>query len=189
MPYKDPELKKKWEQGHRSQRIARRRELRKIEAARVTAQPRTPKAHGAYILLPLVVGGALAAYNPKLAMGAGGLTLLVAVRYKKDWRWWLVGALVLLTLQLLIILSAMLIALRCRHQYGRLLALGIATNMFMYVFVNVAMVEGAIPVGGVPMPLVSHGGSAMLTVMVAMGLLLSVHVHRDVEFDDKREEF
>jgi len=102
--------------------------------------------------------------------------------------WGLVGALTLLTLQLLIIMTAMLIALRCRHQYGRLLALGIGTNLFMYVFVNVAMVEGAIPVGGVPMPLVSHGGSAMLTVMVAMGLLLSVHVHRDVEFNDAREE-
>jgi len=102
--------------------------------------------------------------------------------------WGLVGALALLTLQLLIIMTAMLIALRCRHQYGRLLALGIGVNLFMYVFVNVAMVEGAIPVGGVPMPLVSHGGSAMLTVMVAMGLLLSVHVHRDVEFDDRKED-
>jgi len=102
--------------------------------------------------------------------------------------WGLVGALAVLTLQLLIILTAMSIALRCRHQYGRLLALGIATNLFMYVFVNVAMVEGAIPVGGVPMPLVSHGGSAMLTVMVAMGLLLSVHVHRYVEFADPRDD-
>jgi rod shape determining protein RodA len=102
--------------------------------------------------------------------------------------WGLVGALALLTLLLTIILGAMLIALRCRHQYGRLLALGIGVNMFMYVFVNVAMVVGAIPVGGVPLPLVSHGGSAMLTVMVAMGLLLSVHVHRDMVFADRNEE-
>jgi rod shape determining protein RodA len=49
------------------------------------------------------------------------------------------------------------------------------------------MVVGAIPVGGVPLPLVSHGGSAMLTVMTAMGLLMSVHVHRDVVFPDKRD--
>jgi rod shape determining protein RodA len=102
--------------------------------------------------------------------------------------WGLVGALALLALLLLIILGAMMIALRCRHQYGRLLAMGISVNMFMYVFVNVAMVVGAIPVGGVPLPLVSHGGSAMLTVMFAMGLLLSVHVHRDVAFADRREE-
>jgi rod shape determining protein RodA len=103
--------------------------------------------------------------------------------------WGLIGALALLLLLLTIILGAMLIALRCRHQYGRLLALGIGVNMFMYVFVNVAMVVGAIPVGGVPLPLVSHGGSAMLTVMFAMGLLMSVHVHRDVEFADPNEDF
>jgi rod shape determining protein RodA len=101
--------------------------------------------------------------------------------------WGLVGALALLALLLSIVLGGMLIGLRCRHQYGRLLALGISVNMFMYVFVNVAMVVGAIPVGGVPLPLVSHGGSAMLTVMFAMGLLMSVHVHRDVVFPDKRD--
>ena len=103
--------------------------------------------------------------------------------------WGLVGALALLLLLLTIILGGMLVALRCRHQYGKLLALGISVNMFMYVFVNVAMVVGAIPVGGVPLPLVSHGGSAMLTVMFAMGLLMSVHVHRDVEFPDRRDAF
>jgi rod shape determining protein RodA len=103
--------------------------------------------------------------------------------------WGLVGALALLTLLLAIILGGMLVALRCRHQFGRLLALGISVNMFMYTFVNVAMVVGAIPVGGVPLPLVSHGGSAMLTVMFAMGLLMSVHVHRDVVFPDKKDVF
>ena len=59
-------------------------------------------------------------------------------------------------------------------------------NFFMYVFVNIAMVMGAIPVGGVPLPLVSHGGSAMITVMIGFGLLMSVHVHRDVEFTAAR---
>lgn len=99
-----------------------------------------------------------------------------------------VGGLALLGLLALIVLGAMGIALRCRHQYGRLLALGIGMNFFMYVFVNVAMVMGAIPVGGVPLPLVSHGGSAMITVMLSFGLLMSVHVHRDVEFADRRDE-
>ena len=75
-----------------------------------------------------------------------------------------------------IVMGAMVMALRCRHQYGRLLALGIGVNFCMYVFVNIAMVMGAIPVGGVPLPLVSHGGSAMLTVMFGFGLLMSVHV-------------
>jgi len=101
--------------------------------------------------------------------------------------WGFAGGVAVLGLLLLIILAGMLIALRCRHQFGRLLALGIAVDMFMYVFVNIAMVEGAIPVGGVPLPLISHGGSAMLTVMVAMGLLMSIHVHRDVEFQTTTE--
>ncbi len=87
----------------------------------------------------------------------------------------------------LIVLGGMLIALRCRHQFGRLVALGIATNFFLYVFVNIAMVMGVIPVGGVPLPLVSHGGSAMITVMVGFGVLMSVHVHRDVEFREVRD--
>jgi rod shape determining protein RodA len=99
-----------------------------------------------------------------------------------------IGGLALLGLLACIIAGGMLIALRCRHQYGRLLALGISTNFFLYVFVNVAMAMGAIPVGGVPLPLVSHGGSAMIMVMIGMGLLMSVHVHRDAEFADKRDD-
>jgi rod shape determining protein RodA len=94
----------------------------------------------------------------------------------------LVGGLAVMGLLCLIILGGMLIALRCRNQFGRLVALGISCNFFLYVFVNIAMVMGVIPVGGVPLPLVSHGGSAMLTVMVGFGVLMSVHVHRDVEF-------
>ncbi|HET6607868.1 MAG TPA: rod shape-determining protein RodA [Rhodopila sp.] len=99
----------------------------------------------------------------------------------------LVGGLAVMALLALIIVGAMLIALRCRHQFGRLVALGIGCNFFLYVFVNIAMVMGAIPVGGVPLPLVSHGGSAMLTVMVGFGVLMSVHVHRDVEFPSARD--
>ena len=100
----------------------------------------------------------------------------------------LAGGLAVMGLLCCIVLGAMGMALRCRHQYGRLLALGIGVNFFMYVFVNLAMVMGAIPVGGVPLPLVSHGGSAMLTVMFGFGLLMSVHVHRDVEFGDGRDD-
>ncbi|MBN8872580.1 MAG: rod shape-determining protein RodA [Rhodospirillales bacterium] len=93
-----------------------------------------------------------------------------------------VGSVAVLALITLIVLGGMLIALRCRHQFGRLVAVGLSCNFFMYVFVNIAMVMGAIPVGGVPLPLVSHGGSAMIMVMVGFGVLMSVHVHRDVEF-------
>jgi rod shape determining protein RodA len=101
----------------------------------------------------------------------------------------LVGGLAVMGLLALIVIGGMLIGLRCRNQFGRLVALGIAFNFFMYIFVNIAMVMGAIPVGGVPLPLVSHGGSAMITVMVGFGLLMSVHVHRDTEFEDRRDHF
>ncbi|MGX9963127.1 rod shape-determining protein RodA [Roseomonas sp. F4] len=100
----------------------------------------------------------------------------------------LVGALSVLGLLACVIAFGFLVALRSRHQFGRLLAVGLATNFFMYVFVNIAMVTGAIPVGGVPLPLISHGGSAMLTAMVGFGLLMSAHVHRDAEMGPTRDE-
>ena len=93
----------------------------------------------------------------------------------------LAGSFAVLGLLALIVMSGLAMALRCRNPYGRLVALGISVNFFMYVFVNVAMVMGAIPVGGVPLPLVSHGGSAMIMVMIGFGMLMSAHVHRDVE--------
>ncbi|MDR3523037.1 MAG: rod shape-determining protein RodA [Acetobacteraceae bacterium] len=99
----------------------------------------------------------------------------------------LVGGLFLMTLLAIIILGGLVMAIRCRHQFGRLVALGLSVNFFMYVLVNIAMVTGAIPVGGVPLPLVSHGGTAMLTVMIGMGILMSVHVHRDAEFSEDQE--
>ncbi len=99
-----------------------------------------------------------------------------------------VGAVAVMALLCLIVLTGMAIALRCRNQFGRLLALGISFNFFMYVFVNIAMVMGAIPVGGVPLPLISHGGSAMLTVMFGFGLLMAAHVHRDAMLDEEAEE-
>ncbi len=94
-----------------------------------------------------------------------------------------VGGAALLLLLLTVVAATFAIALGCRNQFGRLLALGIAVNFSLYVFVNIAMVMGAIPVGGVPLPLISHGGSALLTVMFGFGLVMNVHVHRDDPLD------
>lgn len=93
----------------------------------------------------------------------------------------LVGGLVLLALYTLVFVYGFAIAFRSRSNFGRLLALGITINVFLYVFINTAMVMGLIPVVGVPLPLISYGGTAMLTVMFGFGLLMSVHVHRQVE--------
>jgi rod shape determining protein RodA len=97
----------------------------------------------------------------------------------------LVGALSVLGLLAAVIAFGYLVAVLSRHQFGRLLAVGLATNYFLYVFVNVAMVTGTIPVGGVPLPLISHGGSAMLTTMVGFGVLMSAYVHRDADLDSR----
>jgi rod shape determining protein RodA len=92
----------------------------------------------------------------------------------------LVGGLTLLALYVLVIVYAFLIAMRSRSQFGRLLGLGIAVNFFLYAFINTAMVMGLIPVVGVPLPLISYGGTAMVTLLLGFGLLMNVGIHRDV---------
>ncbi len=93
-----------------------------------------------------------------------------------------IGSMAVLGLLFSIVLIALYTAVRSEHQFGRLVALGIATNFFLYCFVNLSMVMGLIPVGGVPLPLISYGGSALTAVMLGFGVLMSVHVHRDAEF-------
>ena len=76
MPYKDPERKKEWERLHRNDRLARRRELRCVQAVEQTTRPQVTResSGGVGFLVPLVAGGLLAAWNPMLGMGAGSLT-------------------------------------------------------------------------------------------------------------------
>ena len=96
--------------------------------------------------------------------------------------WGMVGALVLLALFTLVLVWGFSIALRCQHHFGRLVALGVTAMMFLYVFINTAMVMGLLPVVGVPLPLVSNGGTAMVSVMFACGLLIGMNVYRDAQF-------
>ncbi|MSP47878.1 MAG: rod shape-determining protein RodA [Alphaproteobacteria bacterium] len=93
----------------------------------------------------------------------------------------MVGCLVLLGLYVLVLIYGFAIAVRARSQFGRLVAIGITTQLFLYVFINMAMVMGLVPIVGIPLPLVSYGGTAMLTLLAGAGLLLSVSIHRDVE--------
>lgn len=98
----------------------------------------------------------------------------------------LVGALGLLGLYTLMLAFSVVIALRSRNHFGRLLAAGIGATLFFYVFINIGMVTGLLPVVGVPLPLVSFGGTAMVTLLAGFGLLLSVHIHRDVQIPRRR---
>ncbi len=90
----------------------------------------------------------------------------------------MIGALTVLILFILVIVYGYVLAMRVRHQFGRLIILGIVLNFFLYVFVNMAMVMGLIPVVGVPLPFVSYGGTAMLTLLFGFGLVLSASLHR-----------
>ena len=93
--------------------------------------------------------------------------------------WGLLGGLFVIFLCGAIMTCGFISALRIRHVYGRLLVLGLTMNMALYVFINIGMVMGLLPVVGAPLPLVSYGGSAMLSAMVCFGLILNADVNRN----------
>ena len=93
--------------------------------------------------------------------------------------WGFLGGMFILLICGLIFIYGMWVSLKCRHSYGRLLAMGLTINFSLYVFINIAMVMGLIPVVGAPLPLVSYGGTSMLAVLVGFGLVLSCNIHRD----------
>ncbi|MBM3567828.1 MAG: rod shape-determining protein RodA [Alphaproteobacteria bacterium] len=93
--------------------------------------------------------------------------------------WGMVGGVFLLLLYAAVLGYGFALAVRIRHQFGRLVAMGIVNIMFIYVFVNIGMVMGVLPVVGIPLPLISYGGSAMLTLMAGFGLLIGAYIHRE----------
>lgn len=90
----------------------------------------------------------------------------------------LVGVLVLLVLYILVIMRGLLMAARAQTTFGRVMAGGLMLIFFVYVFVNIGMVSGILPVVGVPLPLVSYGGSALIVLMAGFGIIMSIHTHR-----------
>lgn len=93
--------------------------------------------------------------------------------------WGFGGLLVLLALFSLLVVLIVMMGWRCHNRFGRLVIAGSAVTLFVYVFINTAMVTGLVPVVGVPLPLVSYGGTSMLTLMIGLGLAMSAYVHRD----------
>ena len=90
----------------------------------------------------------------------------------------LLGILVLLGIYLFIIVRGLHIAAQAQQAYARLAAGGLTLVFFVYLFVNTGMVSGLLPVVGVPLPLVSYGGTSMVTIMAGFGVIMSVHTHR-----------
>ena len=92
----------------------------------------------------------------------------------------LVGVLALSVLYFLIVLRCAFIAMQTQDAFGRLLVGGLTFTFYAYVFVNIAMVSGLLPVVGVPLPLISHGGTSIVTLLVGFGLIMSIHAHRQI---------
>lgn len=91
-----------------------------------------------------------------------------------------VGSILLVTLFLAVVARGLTIAGRAPTQFGRLMAATLSLNLFTYVFVNIGMVSGILPVVGVPLPLMSYGGTALVTLLLGMGILMSVATHRQL---------
>jgi rod shape determining protein RodA len=90
-----------------------------------------------------------------------------------------IGSMGFFTVIMLIILFGYQVSFRSSSQFGRLLVLGLITNFSFYVFINIAMVVGIIPVVGVPLPMISYGGTAIIMFMFSMGLVFAVAIQRD----------
>ena len=90
----------------------------------------------------------------------------------------LLGVLILLGLYLFVITRGLFMAFGAQETFGRLLGGGLTLTFFVYVFVNIGMVTGLLPVVGVPLPLLSYGGTSLVSLMAAFGILMSVHTHR-----------
>ncbi|MCX0333526.1 rod shape-determining protein RodA [Acinetobacter radioresistens] len=105
-----------------------------------------------------------------------GHTDFIIAAYSEEFG--LIGVLILITLYFSIIFRVLQIGLNCFHNYGRLVAGTLGLSFFVYVFVNAGMVSGILPVVGVPLPFMSYGGTAIITLMATFGLVMSIHTHR-----------
>lgn len=140
----------------------------------------------------------------KIALGSGGLTgrgfmqgtqsqLNLLPEKRTDFiftmfaeEWEFVGSVMLIALFGLLVFMLLLMAVRCASPFARLIISGTAVMIFIYVFINIAMVSGLVPVVGVSLPLVSYGGTSMATIMFSMGLSMCVYVHRGQGFSQGR---
>ena len=91
------------------------------------------------------------------------------------------GTIFIIALFILLIAVCYFISIKSFHSFGKILALGVASNIFIYVFMNIAMVSGLMPVVGIPLPLISYGGSVMLSIMISMGLVLNVDLNYNLK--------
>jgi len=135
----------------------------------------------------------------KIALGSGGLTGKGFLRGTQSYLEYLpekqtdfiftligeefgfLGTIFIILLFIFIISICYYVGIKSIHIFGRILALGIGTNLFIYVIMNVAMVSGLMPVVGIPLPLISYGGTAMLSIMISMGIILNIDLNYNIK--------
>ncbi|MBO7556396.1 MAG: rod shape-determining protein RodA [Alphaproteobacteria bacterium] len=91
----------------------------------------------------------------------------------------IIGAILVVVLNMLVLFYSYSFAIRTTSYFAKLTIIGLSTNYFLYIFINTAMVLGLIPVVGVPLPLISYGGTVMLSVMASFGIIMAMYVNRD----------
>lgn len=97
-----------------------------------------------------------------------------------------IGALSVIFLFCLIFGYLIYISTRCHHTYGRIIVLGILSNLFFHFFINIGMISGILPVVGTPLPLLSYGGSITATSLISLGFILNVDLHRTAIIKDNK---
>ncbi|WP_127471051.1 rod shape-determining protein RodA [Thiomicrorhabdus aquaedulcis] len=95
----------------------------------------------------------------------------------------LIGVVLLLVLYSLVIARGLYIATQAQDNFTRLIAASFMMTLFIYVFVNIGMVSGMLPVVGLPLPLISYGGTSMMSLMISFGILMSIHTHKKMLID------
>jgi len=99
------------------------------------------------------------------------------------------GTIILLLLFFILIFYSLIIGLICKSRFACFISIGVAINIFYYVFINTAMVSGLIPIVGVPLPLVSYGGTSMICVMFGLGLVSNAYLFRNEELPRYKHGF
>ena len=135
----------------------------------------------------------------KIALGSGGLTgkgflegtqsyLQYLPEKQTDFIFTLIGeefgfigTIFIILLFLIIITVCFYISIKSNHIFGRIISIGVGSNLFIYVIMNISMVTGLMPVVGIPLPLISYGGSAMLSIMISIGLVLNMELNSNIK--------
>ncbi len=92
-----------------------------------------------------------------------------------------IGTIFIIILFIMVISICYFISIKSIHIFGRILSIGVGTNLFIYVIMNISMVSGLMPVVGIPLPLISYGGSVMLAIMISIGLVLNAELNSNIK--------